>query len=136
VAAIRLFLRAHQSWLVATLCGMSVAASLACREQTSAQSASVVIAQSQAEVHATPTPAPQIAEPESESDQTIRRALRAAIDEDAALKNRAITFSIDEGDITVSGTVRTETERQKINELAMQISGVKSVANAVRVSPT
>ncbi len=62
--------------------------------------------------------------------------LRAAIDQDPALKNRAITFSIDEGDMTVTGAVRTETERQKINELAMQISGVKSVANAVRVTTT
>ena len=109
---------------------------MACREQTSAQSASVPIGQSQSELRATPAAAPQIAEPESESDQAIRRALRAAIDQDAALKNRAITFLIDEGDITVSGTVKTETERQKINELAMQIDGVKSVANAVRVSPT
>jgi osmotically-inducible protein OsmY len=129
-------LRALQWWPVAALCAIGVCGSLACREQTSAQSVSIATAQPQDEVHATPAPTPQIAEPESESDQAIRRALRASIDEDAALKNRAITFSIDRGDITVSGTVRTETERQKINELAMQISGVKSVANAVRVTPT
>jgi osmotically-inducible protein OsmY len=122
--------RACQSWLLAACCCISGAGSLACREQTSAQAAAVVIAQPAAEVHATPT------EPESEGDQAIRRALRAAIDQDPALKNRALTFAIHEGDITVSGTVMTETDRQKINELVMQISGVKSVANAVRVSPT
>jgi osmotically-inducible protein OsmY len=33
----------------------------------------------------------------------------------------------------VTGTVRTETERTKINDLAMNIGGVKSVANALVV---
>ena len=129
-------LRAYQSWLFAALCCVGVAGSLACREQTNAQSASVAIAQPESEFRAAPAAARPIAEPESESDLAIRRALHAAIDQDAALKNRAITFSINEGDMSVTGTVRTETERQKINELAMQINGVKSVANAVRVSPT
>ncbi len=115
---------------------MGVAGSLACREQTNAQSASVVIAQPQSDLRGTPAVAPQIAEPQTESDLAIRRELDTAIREDADLKNRAIAFSIDHGDMTVTGTVLTETERQKINELAMQIDGVKSVANAVRVSST
>lgn len=136
VAAMGSSLRAYQSWLFAAFCCIGVAGSLACREQTNAQAASVAIAQPESDLRAAPAAAPQIAEPESESDLAIRRALHAAIDQDPALKNRAITFSIDEGDMTVTGTVRTETERQKINELAMQINGVKSVANAVRVSPT
>ena len=37
------------------------------------------------------------------------------------------------GDVSVTGTVRTEEERRKINDLAMDIGGVKSVANALRV---
>ena len=59
----------------------------------------------------------------------------AVIEQDPALKDRAISFNVDNGDITVTGTVRTETERQRINELAMHVAGVKSVANALRVSP-
>lgn len=58
-----------------------------------------------------------------------------AIAQDPALKERPISFTVDNGDVTVTGTVRTETERQKINELALHINGVKSVANALRVSP-
>ncbi|RPI51526.1 MAG: BON domain-containing protein, partial [Acidobacteria bacterium] len=37
------------------------------------------------------------------------------------------------GDVSVTGTVRSEGERRKINDLAMNITGVKSVANALRV---
>lgn len=130
--------REYQSWVLVAFCCIGAAGSLACREQTSAQSASISVASSQpqTEPRATPAISPPAAEPESDSDVAIRQTLRAAIDEDPALKNRAITFSIDEGDMTVTGAVRTETERQKINELAMQISGVKSVANAVRVTTT
>ena len=109
---------------------------MACREQASAQSASEASRQPESGLRSTATATPPIAKPESESDLAIRRELRAAIDQDPALKNRAIAFSINEGDVTVTGIVRTETERQKVNELAMQINGVKSVANALRVSPT
>ena len=73
--------------------------------------------------------------PESESDGRIRRELRAVIDRDPLLKDRAITFTIDNGDVTVTGSVSSDTERQTINEIVMQLNGVKSVANALRVSP-
>ena len=73
---------------------------------------------------------------ESEADKTIRQALNTVIEQDPALRDRPISFTVDNnGDITVTGTVRTETERQKINDLAMHVPGVKSVANALRVSP-
>ena len=88
-----------------------------------------------ADVRTSQARVPTAAKVESESDGLIRRQVRAAIDRDPELKDRAITFAIDNGDITVTGSVKTETERQKINELAMQVSGVKSVANALRVSP-
>ena len=138
MAAMAFSFRGYQSGVLAALCCIGAAGSLACREQTSAQSASISVASSQpqTEPRATPPTSPPAAEAESDSDVVIRQTLRAAIDQDPALKNRAITFSIDEGDMTVTGAVRTETERQKINELAMQISGVKSVANAVRVTTT
>ena len=79
--------------------------------------------------------ASELARHESDADKRIRQEVDAVIERDAALKDRPISFSVDNGDITVTGTVRTETERQKINELAMGVAGVKSVANALDVSP-
>jgi osmotically-inducible protein OsmY len=72
--------------------------------------------------------------PENEADRDIRRTLNLAIAEDAVLKDRQISFIVSNGDVSVSGIVKNEDERKKINELALNIDGVKSVANALRVA--
>jgi osmotically-inducible protein OsmY len=74
--------------------------------------------------------------PETAMDRGIREELRSAIEQDPALKDCEISFSVDNGDVTVTGNVRSETERRRMNDLAMHVSGVKSVANALRVSPS
>ena len=79
-------------------------------------------------------PAPSaVAVPEDPMDRNIRRDLSSVIAAEADLKHRQISFIVTNGDVSVTGTVRTEEERKKINELAMNIDGVKSVANALRV---
>ena len=50
------------------------------------------------------------------------------------LKGRDISFIVTNGDVSVTGMVRTEEERKRINDLAMNIGGVKSVANALLVA--
>jgi hypothetical protein len=93
------------------------------------------------ETRATPAPPPEtpsevpatVVVPENPVDRTIRRDLNLAIAHDAALKNRDISFIVSNGDVSVTGTVQTEDERRKINDLAMNIDGVKSVANGLRV---
>lgn len=72
--------------------------------------------------------------PESAEDRGIRRNLNLAIAQDPSLKERQISFLVSNGDVSVTGIVKSEDERKKINELAMNIVGVKSVANALRVS--
>ncbi len=72
--------------------------------------------------------------PDNPADASIRRDLNLAISHDADLKNRDISFIVANGDVSVSGTVRTEEVRKKINDLAMSIGGVKSVANAVLIA--
>ena len=67
------------------------------------------------------------------ADISIRRHLNASISRDAALKTCEISFIVTNGDVNVTGTVRTEAERRKMNDLAMSIDGVKSVANALRI---
>lgn len=72
--------------------------------------------------------------PENAGDRRIRRNLDTAIARDTELQTRAISFIVTNGDVSVIGTVRTEKERRKINGLAFDIGGVKSVANALRVT--
>lgn len=79
------------------------------------------------------TPAPVIV-PDNPADRSIERELTLAIARDADMQNREIHFIVINGDISVTGIVRTEEERRKINGLALNIGGVKSVANAVRIA--
>ena len=76
-----------------------------------------------------------VAVPDNPIDKAIRRDLNVAISGDADLKNRRISFIVANGDVSVSGIVGTEEERKKINDLAMDVPGVKSVANAVLIAP-
>ena len=73
--------------------------------------------------------------PESPADRDIRKQLSLALGRDSDLRDREISFIVNNGDINVTGTVRSEPERQRINDLAMGIPGVKSIANGLRVSP-
>ena len=82
---------------------------------------------------AEPATSSAVAVPENPIDRTIRRGLSSAIAGDADLKHREISFIVTNGDVNVTGTVRSEEERRKINDLAMNIDGVKSVANGLRV---
>ena len=70
---------------------------------------------------------------ETPEDQTIRRSLTHALKSDADLRDRAISFTVVNGDINVRGTVKNEAERKRINDLAMAIPGVKSIANGLQV---
>ncbi len=85
------------------------------------------------------TPAPErdepgvVIAPETEADRAIRRELTRALAEDPQLKDRSISFLVTNGDVSVSGTVENEQERRRINDLAMNLDGVKSVANALRI---
>lgn len=72
--------------------------------------------------------------PPNRGDRLIRRELNLAIYRDADLKDRDISFIVINGDVRVTGIVRTEAERGRIIDLAMGIAGVKSVANALRVA--
>ena len=75
-----------------------------------------------------------ISVPENSIDKRIRRELNLAISHDTALKDRRISFIVSNGDVNVTGTVHSEGERKKINDLAMNVEGVKSVANAVLIA--
>ena len=71
---------------------------------------------------------------ETDLERSIRVQLDKAFSDDPGLKDRHISFSVDGWDVTLTGDVKTEPERKKANELVMNVPGVKSVANALRVS--
>ena len=75
-----------------------------------------------------------VAVPDNPIDKAIRRDLNLARSRDGDLKNRRISFIVANGDVSVSGTVGTEEERRRMNDLAMNVPGVKSVANALLIA--
>jgi osmotically-inducible protein OsmY len=78
-------------------------------------------------------PLPATIVPQNDDDRRIRRAL--SLNFDRRLPEGGVNFIVRNGDVSVTGIVRTESDRERINNLAMAVAGVKSVANAVRVSP-
>ena len=94
------------------------------------------------QARAADTPARQAAEegpsviavPDNPADKAIRRELNLAIARDPELNKRRISFIVANGDVSVNGTVASEEERTKINELAMNVPGVKSIANALLIA--
>lgn len=79
------------------------------------------------------TPPAIVAVPDNPADKAIRRELNLAIARDADLKKRRISFIVANGDVSATGTVGSEQERSRINELAMNVAGVKSIANALLI---
>lgn len=121
------------SWSV--LLAAALAASVACREDSAAQPHEAPqYAQTQTPEAASSTPMSNVV-PQNPADRSIRRELNLAIDRDPDLKDRDLSFIVGNGDVNVTGIVRSESERERINALAMSIPGVKSIANAVRVAP-
>ncbi len=68
-------------------------------------------------------------------ERSIKVQLDKAIADEPSLQNREITFVVRDSDVIVTGDVRSEAEREKTNEIAMNVPGVRSVANALRVLP-
>ena len=117
---------------VCTGCGASTASKERARDtppREIAEAGSSVVADVRA-----PSPPALVAVPDNPADRAIRRELNLAIARDADLKKRRISFIVANGDVSVNGTVGSEEERSRINELAMNVPGVKSIANALLIA--
>ena len=115
--------------LSALLAGL-LAVSAACGANTATQEP---VRESVQQTAPTPEAPAAIRVPENPVDRAIRRDLTVAVARDADLQHRDISFHVVNGDVSVMGTVRSEDERKKFNDLAMNIGGVKSVANGLRI---
>jgi osmotically-inducible protein OsmY len=112
------------------------AASVGCGADTATQPYDVSRqTQAQHRVESAAESSAVVAVPQSPADRNIRRELNLAIARDPDLKAGEISFIVTNGDVNVTGVVQTEAAREKINELALGIPGVKSVANGLRVAP-
>jgi len=72
---------------------------------------------------------------ENEADRKITQQIRQAVTKDDSLSTSAqnVTIVTRDGKVTLRGTVKSDSEKQKIAEKAKQASGVKSVDNLITV---
>lgn len=68
-------------------------------------------------------------------DSQIKSRLNDAVKNDASLNDDNIDFSVNNGVVTVSGDVKTEQDKARVGELAKGTTGVKDVANELKVKP-
>ena len=114
---------------------LAVVVFAACSRETVVQQSNPPAAQHTSVIPADAAPRPfRGVVPENDADRGIRRNLIVAITQDPQLKERQISFLVSNGDVSVTGVVNNEHERKKVNDLAMDIAGVKSVANALRIA--
>ena len=66
-------------------------------------------------------------------DGDIKRTLKKMINNDALLRDRDIDFDVNNGAVTVKGTVRTAAEKNRVTELVRAAPGVKEMANALEI---
>jgi len=67
------------------------------------------------------------------SDDSLYDQVRLKLTADPAVNGGALTVEVKNGVVTVSGRVRTEKGRQKIDKIVRKVKGVKGVENKVTV---
>jgi osmotically-inducible protein OsmY len=72
---------------------------------------------------------------ENEADRKITQQVRQAVTKDDSLSTSAQNVKIitQDGKVTLRGTVKSDSEKQKIADRAKQVSGVKNVENLITV---
>ena len=68
-------------------------------------------------------------------DSGIENHLGNLVDQEADLKDEAIDFDANNGVVTITGTVKSSAERDKVGDLARSQPGVKDVVNSLEVKP-
>jgi osmotically-inducible protein OsmY len=66
-------------------------------------------------------------------DGQIRDRLSEMIDRDRTLTDRDISFDVNNGVVTVKGTVRSAAEKNRVTELVKAAAGVKDLANTLEI---
>ncbi len=78
---------------------------------------------------------PVMAQKKPVDDGLIYDQVRRVLANDPDVKGGTLDVDVQEGVVTVKGSVTAEKARQKINKLAKKVKGVKEVDNQVKVDP-
>jgi len=75
-------------------------------------------------------------QPENETDRKIIQGVRQALTSDSSLSTAAqnVTVVSSNGNVTLRGSVKDDSEKQKIQEKAMQVAGVTNVDNQLTLT--
>jgi osmotically-inducible protein OsmY len=68
-------------------------------------------------------------------DGDIKDQLRQMVKGDPILRDRNLSFDVNNGVVTVKGDVQTADEKTKVTDLVRAAPGVKDMANAVEIKP-
>jgi osmotically-inducible protein OsmY len=68
-------------------------------------------------------------------DGDIKDQLKSMVKGDPILRDRNLSFDVNNGVVTVKGDVQTADEKTKVTELVRAAPGVKDMANAVEIKP-
>jgi len=68
-------------------------------------------------------------------DAQIKDQLKDMAKSDPILRDRDLSFEVNNGVVTVKGDVQTADEKTKVTELVRAAPGVKDMANAVEIKP-
>jgi len=66
-------------------------------------------------------------------DGQIKRTLKRMINDDPMLRDRDVDFDVNNGAVTVKGTVQTAAEKARVTQLVQAAPGVKEFANALEI---
>jgi len=75
-------------------------------------------------------------QPENEADRKVVQEVRKALTSDSSLSTAAqnVTVVSSNGNVTLRGSVKDDSEKQKIQDKAMQVAGVTNVDNQLTVT--
>jgi hyperosmotically inducible protein len=75
-------------------------------------------------------------QPENETDRKIVQGVRQALTSDSSLSTAAqnVTVVSSNGNVTLRGSVKDGSEKQKVQDKAMQVAGVTNVDNQLTVT--
>jgi len=70
-----------------------------------------------------------------DNDNKIKDRLKEMIDNDPVLKDRSISFTVNNAAVEVSGTVASAVEKSKVTEMVRTVPAVRDVANGLEITP-
>lgn len=68
------------------------------------------------------------------SDSDVQSSVASAIANDPTLQGQQITATVAQGQVTLSGTVQTDAQRQQAETLAANVNGISGILNNIKVA--